>query len=263
MASNDSEVEKIQKHFQMLSGLAPSLNSASDEMTQAVGVLNDALKKLNIGLSAWVTFRSRGDDDYPQFYDLDQIGYCKLNGTWGIAIQRIWGDESPENPKESVDGPWLFNDAPRELRIHAVDKIPELIGELSKVAAQTQRKIEEKTKQLKSLAAAIMENKSEQLPTAKGISLLQVHAIISNLCQQQKFVGEIVHHAHRWERDDDTLRIYFLSSKRSFAEMLEGREPLGKLLRAVQQVLGTSVNVGVHTEQQLIPAPQRTSKVQK
>src|SRR5215472_6474492 len=56
MASSDSKVEKIQTHFQVLSNAASQLNAASDELTRVIGVLDEALKKLNVGLTVWVTF---------------------------------------------------------------------------------------------------------------------------------------------------------------------------------------------------------------
>jgi prefoldin subunit 5 len=261
MASTESQVEKIQKHFQTLSDIASSLNAASDELTQAVGVLDEALKKLNIGLSVWVIFRSRSEEDSPEIYDLDQIGYCKVNGTWGIAIQRIWGDESID--RHDSEGPWLFRDASREMRVQAVDKIPELIEALGKQASETKKAIEEKTKQVKNLAEAIRGDSSKNKVVVKGVSLGQVEGIISIVNEQQKFLGELVRQAHLWERAGDTLRVYFSSEKRPFAEMLQGRDSLLKFHNAVQQILGASIQIGVQTEQQLVPMPQRASKVQK
>jgi prefoldin subunit 5 len=259
--ASESQVEKIQKHFQVLSGISSSLNTASDELSQAVGVVEEATKKLNIGLSVWVTFRSRGTDEYPEYYDVDQIGYCKVNGNWGIAIQHLWGDEARD--RHNLEGPWLFNDASREMRIQAVDKLPELIEELSKVAVETQKKIQEKTKEVRDLANAIRGDAGESRVVAKGVSLEQVNAILSSVSRQQKFLGEIVRQAGRWERDADTLRIYFASDKRAFAEMLQGKELLLKFHNAVQQILGASVQIGVQIEQPVVPVAQRANKVQK
>jgi hypothetical protein len=261
MASSESQIEKIQKHFQALTGISSSLNTASDELTQAVGLLDEALKKLNIGLSVWVIFRSRGNDYYPECYDLDQIGYCKVNGSWGIAIQHIWGDETRD--QHNSEGPWLFNDASREMRVQGVDKLPELIEELSKVAIETQKKIQEKTKQVRDLADAIRGDSAKRKVAAKGVSLEQVETIIEAVNQQQKFMGEILRQAGRWERDADTLRIYFATDKRAFAEMLQGKESLLKFHNVVQRVFGGSVQIDVQVEQPVTPAPQRASKVQK
>jgi hypothetical protein len=166
MASNDSKIEKIQTHFQALSTVAPTLNAASDELTKAVAVLDETLKKLNVGLAAWVTVRSRAvcnphlsDEEY----DADQIGYDKVEGKWGVALRHIWGNYASE--EFGGEGPWLFNDAPRELRLLGVDKIPELIEALGKEASETTKKVQEKTKQVRELASVIEKLVIEPKPT--------------------------------------------------------------------------------------------------
>lgn len=155
MSSTDSKVSKIQTNFQALSEVASSLNTASDELTKVVGKLDEALKKLNVGLTVWVKFADHGDPNNLSWYDCDQIGYCKVDGKWGISLRHIWGSEDWDDRNE--DGPWLFNDAPREMRLRSVDKIPELIESLSKKAAETTKKIQEKTKEVGELASAIEE----------------------------------------------------------------------------------------------------------
>lgn len=155
MSSTDSKVSKIQTNFQALSTVASSLNTASDELTKVVSKLDEALKKLNVGLTDWVNFANHGDPNDSSWYDVDQIGYCKVDGKWGISLRHIWGREDWDDHKE--DGPWLFNDAPREMRLRSVDKIPELIESLSKKASETTKKIQEKTKEVGELARAIEE----------------------------------------------------------------------------------------------------------
>lgn len=164
MTSDDPSVAKIQIHFEELSSLAASLNTASDELTKGVTVLDESLKKLNIGLTVWVTFRFRGDDNFPEEYDADQIGYAKVNGTWGLALRNISGDHSISRFEE--EGPWLFKDAPREFRLLAVDKIPDVVEALAKSATETTKKIEEKTKQVRELAAAL--EPVAKYPNARG-----------------------------------------------------------------------------------------------
>jgi len=174
MASNDSKVAKIQIHFQALSQIASSLNTASDELTKTVSTLDESLKKLNVGLNVWVTFRSRGDDE-PQMYDEDQIGYCKVNGVWGIALRRIWGDQIRD--EHNGDGPWLFNDAAREMRLLSVDKIPEVIEELGKEASKVTKRIQEKTKEVRELADAIKGKTSLAERTASRQAVLNPSVI--------------------------------------------------------------------------------------
>ena len=76
-----------------------------------------------------------------------------------------------------------------------------------------------------------------------GISEEQVAAIKQAIQAQQKFLGELIEQATRWELDGAELRIYFPPDKRSFAEMLEGREPLEKVRIASGKVLGRAVRV--------------------
>ena len=163
MTSIDSKLQKVQTHFKALASVAPSLNKASKELTESVGILNVALQKLNIGLTVWVSF-NYGPAEPPE-YDCNQVGYTKVNGTWGIALRHIWGDESRGD--ETEVGPWLFNDAPRELRIQCVDKIPDVIEALGKKASDTVEKIQQKTDQVRELAGVIEKIATEPI-SAKG-----------------------------------------------------------------------------------------------
>jgi hypothetical protein len=153
MSFDESTLGKTQLHFEALAELASSLNKASDELTKVVGILDEALKKLNVGLTVWVDFDGRGEDEEPWLFDDDQIGYCKVNGKWGIAVQRVWGDQ--QRGEYASDGPWLFNDAPREMRLKSVDKIPAVIEKLGKEAFETTKRVQQKTEQVRALASAI------------------------------------------------------------------------------------------------------------
>jgi hypothetical protein len=74
---------------------------------------------------------------------------------------------------------------------------------------------------------------------------LEIRAAIQ---AQQKFLGELVEHGHRWELEGAELRIYFSAEKRPFAEMIEGRESLEKVRIASSKVLGKSVRVCARIE---------------
>jgi methyl-accepting chemotaxis protein len=160
MASSDSKIEKVQKNFAALSSVATELNTASNKLTEIVTVLDEALRKLNVGLSVWVTFRSRDDDSNPERYDNDQIGYCKIQGIWGIALRRIWGSQMWGD--FNSDGPWLFNDASRDLRLRGVDKIPELIEALGKEASDFTNRLHKTTQEVHELAEVIVKMTSQQ-----------------------------------------------------------------------------------------------------
>jgi len=255
MTSSDSKFEKVQTHSQTLASVATSLNAASDELTKVVALLDEPLKKLNLGLTVWVTFRSRAVEEWE--YDDDQIGYAKVNGKWGIALQRIWGDNRAAH--YDGEGPWLFNDAPRDMRVAGVDQIPEVIEALGKEAFETTKKVQEKTEEIRSLASVIEKMASEPRRTERpkkaervisvGLSSEQITAILAGVRHQQKFLGELVAGASRWELNAADLLINFPPEKHAFAEMLNGRESLAKLKVVVGQVLGRPVRVTVSSEQ--------------
>ena len=263
MGSNDPKISQIQTNFQTLSTVASSLNVASDELTKVVRKLDEALKKLNVGLTVWIVFEDRSDEQYADQYDCDQIGYCKVNGKWGISLRRIWGHEFYDATRNE-EGPWLFTDAPREMRLRSVDKIPVLIEALSKEASNTTKKIQEKTKEVGELASVIEKithqpnrkyrtvSKNADKVVTVGFSSEQLAAILATVQQQQKFLGELLAQASRWELGSDDLWIYFPADKRQFAELLEGRESLSKVNGVANHVLGYPVRVVVKTEPRAI-----------
>jgi hypothetical protein len=85
-------------------------------------------------------------------------------------------------------------------------------------------------------------------PAIAGISGEQVAEIKQMIQAQQKFLGELIEHGTRWELEGAELRIYFAAKERSFAEILEGREPLEKLRIASSKVVGRSVRVCARLE---------------
>ena len=155
MSSNDSKNENVQIQFKVLATVASSLNTASNEFAKSVVILDESLKPLNIGLSVWVPFAFLEGLEHPD-YDQDEIGYSKVNGTWGLAIRSIRGREGREGEAfEHVTGPWLFNEAAREMRIHSVEKIPDVIKALIEKASETTKRIQQKTKEVRALTEAI------------------------------------------------------------------------------------------------------------
>jgi hypothetical protein len=158
MSEKDKAVD-IGTRFRSLSTTAASLNKTSDELTEVVGILDEALKNLNIGLTVWESFAFGAEE--PPDYSADQIGYAKVNGRWGIALRSIWGNESYDD--HHSDGPWLFGEAPRELRIQAVDHLPKVIQKLAKEAAETVKKLNAKAKDVRGLIAVVEDVTKEQV----------------------------------------------------------------------------------------------------
>ncbi|MDP8990121.1 MAG: hypothetical protein M3N41_08600, partial [Acidobacteriota bacterium] len=96
-----------------------------------------------------------GDDDHDSgYYWAKLIGYAKIGTRWGIALRKSSGnlDAPPEFQSEEE---WLFNDAPRQLRMEAVDYIPEMINDLINSAEKAVEKIQIKTAEARKLAEVL------------------------------------------------------------------------------------------------------------
>jgi len=98
---------------------------------------------------------------------------------------------------------------------------------------------------------------------ARGLTEEQVLEIRAAIQTQQKFLGELVEHGHRWELDGMELRIYFATDKRPFAEMIEGRDSLEKVRIASSKVLGKSVRVCAKIENVVGSAAPQTMSMQE
>ncbi|MBS1819137.1 MAG: hypothetical protein JSU08_14480 [Acidobacteria bacterium] len=149
-----SFAERVSSSYRQLSLAASHLNLVSDELGKSIVVLDAALKKLNLGISTW----SRLDrvEDALGNYTSRYLGYAKVNNRWGIALRTVAGNNN--QPEEATVEEWLFNDAPRALRIEAVEKLPDLFENLIREADNTIRKVKAQTLNARHLAQALSEN---------------------------------------------------------------------------------------------------------
>ena len=153
--------ERIQGSYKQLSQAAISLNSASEELGKAVSILDAALKKLNLGISAWVHMCGNEDPSNGDWWSRN-LGYTKVGDKWGIALKDCSGNYNwPEGDSEEI---WLFNEGPRWMRTEAVGKIPDLLDALIKQAEDTTKKIKDKTAQAYELAVAMSKVAEEAQP---------------------------------------------------------------------------------------------------
>ncbi|HME01192.1 MAG TPA: hypothetical protein VKM93_28250 [Terriglobia bacterium] len=144
--------ERVLASYKQLSLAANSLNSASDELGKAISVLDEALKRLNLGVSAWVQLSTGGGDITSNWWSRN-VGYTKIGDKWGLALNTESGDY--QYPDQDSEETWLFNEAPRWMRIEAVGRIPDLLEALLKAAEDTTKKIKDKTAQAYELAVAM------------------------------------------------------------------------------------------------------------
>jgi hypothetical protein len=85
-------------------------------------------------------------------YNIWRICYDKHAGKWGFTIEHLWGHEAYPDSAESET--WAFKDAPREHRLKAIEKIPDLIDALVKKSKDFASDISAITSYAQGLAAA-------------------------------------------------------------------------------------------------------------
>jgi len=208
MASSD----EVAPNLRELSTTADLLNKSSDELTGVVGLLDGALQKLNIGLSVWVTYEE-WNDERGETATKNQIGYDKVAGKWGIALRRQHWDLGDEN----TDGPWLFTDAPREMRLASVDYLSPLLHELNKKASETARRVSEKAQQTRKLVVVI-KGATAVRPAgrlshlhniyAHNMNAVDIEEIMGRLLKEFPMVNAWLRYSRVWELDKGMLKIY-------------------------------------------------------
>jgi len=143
--------ERIAQSFKDLAASAAQLNAASDELAKAIAPIDAALKKLNVGVEFWHQYT--GFDTPDGDYWGHRIGYAKLSGKWGLALSVVsgnFGQGPDEDPEE-----WLFNDAPRAMRLKALDHIPAFLENFVKHVTTEAAELKKKMGQARELAAMI------------------------------------------------------------------------------------------------------------
>jgi len=138
----DARALKLQVSFQQLGVAASALNQSSDRFGAAVSKLDAALTALNLGVTAWFCYVNYQDPQGSQYRTEEQLGYAKIGNKRGLALQIVEFDDI--NDDYAIKDSWLFNDAPRELRLRAVEHIPDLIDKLVKETTRTAERVSRK-----------------------------------------------------------------------------------------------------------------------
>jgi hypothetical protein len=150
-SKDDTLTRRVSASYQQLSAAATQLNAVSDELGKFVGALDTALRRLNLGIATWL--RLDGREDGSGNYIKRDLGYAKVGGKWGISLRVVSGNHTTPDVSTVVE--WLFNEAPRSLRIEAVEKLPDLFDSLVKEADAATRKIKSRTDRVQQLVSGM------------------------------------------------------------------------------------------------------------
>jgi len=148
-AATESPVsEMLSAPFKRLAESAAKLNKVSDQLTTQIEQIDAALKGLNLGVAAWVTITDTEDEDGNCV--VEELGYVRIGSRWGVALKTASGVRG-----EQGDGTFsAFADAPRQLRIRAVEFIPKLLDQISAEAEAMVAKLSPKVDEISELTLA-------------------------------------------------------------------------------------------------------------
>ena len=153
------DLTKINASFQQLKAAATQLNVVSDVLGKSIAAIDLALRTLNLGIEHWVQMAGDDSDTDGNYWSRD-LGYAKVDGKWGIALREAYGNRAYDSNHNEE---WLFNDAPRRLRIEAVDSLPDLLDGLTAAATETAGNIRDKIAHAQGVVEAITETRNPRV----------------------------------------------------------------------------------------------------
>jgi len=137
--------------LKQLSSASQTLSAASNKLTEQIKEIEVSLASYNLGVVTWVELRRTREELDPSvaYVDrVDSLGYSKKHGKWGLYVS------SSIEEVEHYEW-WLLRDAPRELRILAVDAIPKLLEAMVVKAKELATEVAGKTDRAKALAHSL------------------------------------------------------------------------------------------------------------
>jgi hypothetical protein len=150
-ASKEPASDRVVAAFMQLAKSSQTLNDEVAEWTKHVSIVNESLRKLGVGVSAWHVVSQGGDDENSHWRR--EIGFTKLEDEWCIALKKTsWDDRWPEEGSEEI---WPFEDAPRWFMLDAGGKIPDLLETLVKRTDETTVKVTKRKEEAATMAIAL------------------------------------------------------------------------------------------------------------
>lgn len=107
---------------------------------------------------------------------------------------------------------------------------------------------DEATDPLQKQMATTREAIAPSAVAGEGLVEAQVDSIKAAILEQEKFLGELVGHASRWEMSGGEVRLFFPTESRALADLLQQRDPMERLRKVVSRILGQTVRVCVKLE---------------
>jgi hypothetical protein len=147
--------DKVESTLKKLASVSQSLNQASDLVTSRIAEVETALREYKLGVEAWVDIRRWYDEGQytdGSWYRLgrtQRLAYGKKDAKWGL-LTYIIAEESDEYEEFA-----FLREAPRDIRLTAIDKLPALLEALVERAVQTAQEATKKAEKAGQIAAGL------------------------------------------------------------------------------------------------------------
>ena len=147
--------DKVESTLKKLASVSQSLNQASDLVTSRIAEVEAALREYKLGVAARVDIRrwydegQYTDDTWYRVGRTQCLAYGKKDGKWGL-LTYIIAEESDEYEEFA-----FLREAPRDVRLAAIDKLPELLEALVEKAVQTTQEATKKAEKAGQIAAGL------------------------------------------------------------------------------------------------------------
>jgi hypothetical protein len=132
-----------------LSAASQSLNEKSNLLNKQILEVQHALQKLSLGIEAYVEIYSTMDRSGEKH--VYQVGYTRLGGKWALAAADYFTGDADETWNEQT-----LLEAPRTIRIQAVEKFPDLIQKLVEKVNEAARSAAEQAEAAGKIASGLV-----------------------------------------------------------------------------------------------------------
>jgi hypothetical protein len=147
--------DKVQSTLKKLASVSHSLNQASDLVTSRIAEVESALREYKLGVEAgtdiqkWYEEGQFTDGSWYRLRRTRRLAYGKKNGKWGL-LTYIIAEESDEYEEFA-----FLREAPRDVRLAAIDKLPEVLEALVEKAVQTTQEATKKAETAGQIASGL------------------------------------------------------------------------------------------------------------
>jgi hypothetical protein len=153
-------VKDVSSMLRKFSSAATRLNAESDSVNITIAGIETQLVDANVGLEVWlrqvVTSTDAKGNAHGKSWTATRLGFAKIGNEWCLAVKPVRfdagffeGDTSCPYQEEYADGePMRLLKASRQIRIRALELLPELVEQLTLEASRCAEMISNATKHL-------------------------------------------------------------------------------------------------------------------